>query len=301
MEARVGSLRLRAGVLLALVSSCLAARESRLAFEIEAWARSLAPGEPLRIVVRSSTPLDSLEGVFLGEPVLLVRSGNAASGREQWSGWALVDLEQSPGPARIKVWGRTEDGLEVLGTRDVVIARKRFPTQRLEVDSKYVTPPPEIEARMKREKKRLAEIFAVRRPTPPPSTPFIRPVPGEATSIFGTRRVFNGKPRAPHPGLDLRAPTGTPVKAAGAGRVTLAEELYFSGNTVILDHGAGLFTVYAHLSSLLVQEGDEARTGQVVGLSGATGRVTGPHLHWGAKVGDRPFDPTALLDPRLFQ
>jgi murein DD-endopeptidase MepM/ murein hydrolase activator NlpD len=112
--------------------------------------------------------------------------------------------------------------------------------------------------------------------------------------------VYNGEPRSPHPGLDLRAASGTPVESSGAGHVCLAEDLYYSGNTVILDHGGGLFTVYAHLSRLLVSEGDAVEAGHILGLSGATGRVTGPHLHWGAKIGDRPFDPAALLDPRLF-
>ncbi len=128
----------------------------------------------------------------------------------------------------------------------------------------------------------------------------MRPVPGEPTSVFGTRRVFNGKPRSPHPGLDLRAQTGTGVRSSGAGRVVLAQELYYSGNTVIVDHGGGLFTLYAHLSEIGVGEGDEVQAGDPVGLSGATGRVTGPHLHWGAKIGNRPFDPTALLDAALF-
>jgi murein DD-endopeptidase MepM/ murein hydrolase activator NlpD len=113
--------------------------------------------------------------------------------------------------------------------------------------------------------------------------------------------VFNGVPKSPHSGLDLRAATGVPVKAAGAGRVRLSRNLYYSGNTVILDHGAGLFTVYAHLSTIAVREGDEVEAGAQVGKVGATGRVTGPHLHWGAKVGDRPFDPSALLDPALFR
>jgi murein DD-endopeptidase MepM/ murein hydrolase activator NlpD len=91
------------------------------------------------------------------------------------------------------------------------------------------------------------------------------------------------------------------VRASGSGRVVLAESLYYSGNTVILDHGGGLFTVYAHLSEIQVEEGKDAGREQVIGLVGATGRVTGPHLHWGAKVGDRPFDPSALLDPALFR
>jgi murein DD-endopeptidase MepM/ murein hydrolase activator NlpD len=146
----------------------------------------------------------------------------------------------------------------------------------------------------------LVAVYESRRLVVPPGQPFLRPVPGDPTSVFGTRRFFNEQPRDPHPGLDLRASTGTPVISSGAGRVALAAELYYAGGTVIVDHGGGLFTVYAHLSELLVEDGDEVDAGSRIGLSGATGRVTGPHLHWGAKIGNRPFDPEALLDPRLF-
>ena len=130
---------------------------------------------------------------------------------------------------------------------------------------------------------------------------FVRPVPGQPTSVFGTRRVFNGQARDPHPGLDLRAASGTDVVASGPGRVVLAQDLYYSGNTVIVDHGGGLFTLYAHLSSIGVENGANVEAGQSLGASGATGRVTGPHLHWGAKIGAIPFNPTALLDDRLFR
>jgi murein DD-endopeptidase MepM/ murein hydrolase activator NlpD len=129
---------------------------------------------------------------------------------------------------------------------------------------------------------------------------FVRPVGGVPTSVFGTRRIFNGEPRSPHPGLDLRAASGTPVLSSGAGRVVLAQDLYYSGNTVIVDHGSGLFTIYAHLSATEVDEAQTVAAGDRLGLSGASGRVTGPHLHWGAKIGDRPFDPIALLAPELY-
>jgi murein DD-endopeptidase MepM/ murein hydrolase activator NlpD len=128
----------------------------------------------------------------------------------------------------------------------------------------------------------------------------VKPVPGDPTSEFGTHRFFNGEPRAPHPGIDLHAASGTPVFASGPGRVALAEDLYYSGGTVIVDHGGGLFTIYAHLSRIESKAGATIEAGQQLGLSGATGRVTGPHLHWGARVGEAIFDPRALLDPRLF-
>jgi murein DD-endopeptidase MepM/ murein hydrolase activator NlpD len=188
----------------------------------------------------------------------------------------------------------------VLGTHALTIRNKDFPEEHLSVSSKYVEPPAEVQERLARERAEVSKVYRMRTDRIQVGGAFVRPVPGEPTSIFGTRRLFNGKPRSPHPGLDLRAATGTTVKAAGAGVVGIAQDLYYSGNTVIIDHGGGLFTIYAHLSEIDVSAGDEVAAGAVIGKSGATGRVTGPHLHWGAKIGDRPFDPTALLDPALF-
>jgi murein DD-endopeptidase MepM/ murein hydrolase activator NlpD len=126
-------------------------------------------------------------------------------------------------------------------------------------------------------------------------TRFIRPVPQRANSAFGTRSVFNGEPRNAHSGADFLSPAGTPVKSAASGRVMLAKNLYYSGNTVIVDHGLGVFSMFAHLSRIDVKPGTDVTEGQVVGLVGATGRVTGPHLHWTARVSGARVDPLALL------
>jgi murein DD-endopeptidase MepM/ murein hydrolase activator NlpD len=266
---------------------------------IEVRARAIAAGEPLRIDVSAPEPLATLSGEFLGRPLFLVRTAAAAPG-EQWSAWGLVDLDQPAGRTAIDVRGTTVSGRPAAGALPVTIAERTFPEEQLTVAPQYVKPPPDVEARLARERERLSAVYGSLRPVPPSREPFRRPVPGDPTSIFGTRRIYNGEPRSPHPGLDLRAAPGTDVQAAGDGTVALAQELYYSGRTVILDHGGGLFTVYAHLSEIHVAEGQAALAGQRLGRSGATGRVTGPHLHWGAKIGDRPFDPTALLDGSLF-
>src|SRR5439155_9005000 len=122
-----------------------------------------------------------------------------------------------------------------------------------------------------------------------------RPVAEPANSAFGTRSVFNGKPRNAHSGADFLSPAGTPIHAPNAGRIAVARSLYFSGNTVIIDHGLGLFSLLAHLSAIDVREGDQVEAGQVLGRVGATGRVTGPHLHWAVRAGDARVDPLALL------
>jgi murein DD-endopeptidase MepM/ murein hydrolase activator NlpD len=267
-------------------------------------ARAVAPGEPIRIVVRADEPLAELSGRFLGAAVFFARDGAVgaagAAGGETWSGWAAVPLDRKAGAATIDLAGRTVAGAEVVGAHAVTIEKRVFPEERLKVEPKYAEPPKEVQARIERERQELGAIYARRRAVTPPDAAFVKPVPGDATGIFGARRVFNGKPRSPHSGVDLKAATGTPVVAAGPGLVVLAKDLYYSGLTVILDHGGGMFTLYAHLSRIDVKDGAAVEAGAPLGLSGATGRVTGPHLHWGGKVGSEAFDPRALLDPALF-
>jgi len=127
------------------------------------------------------------------------------------------------------------------------------------------------------------------------SGPFVRPVPDAANSAFGTRSVFNGEPRSPHSGADFSSQPGTPVKSPNAGRVVLAGDLYFTGNTVVIDHGAGLLSLFAHLRAITVRESDSVTAGTVIGEVGATGRVTGPHLHWTVRLNGARVDPMSLL------
>jgi hypothetical protein len=267
--------------------------------EPRAFARAYAPGELVRFEVATGPEVAKLTGAFRGAALTFLRSA-ASTGNPAWIAWGVIPLDAAPGAAGYQLTGTRPDGSRLTADGELTIAEKSFPEQRLSVESKFVNPPKSVAARIEREKKRLAEIYARRTALPPPAAPFVKPVPGAPTSEFGTRRIFNGEPRAPHAGIDLQAASGTPVLAAGAGRVALAADLYFSGGTVIVDHGGGLFTVYAHLSKIGTKDGASVKPGERVGLSGATGRVTGPHLHWGARVGEAIFDPRALLDPRVF-
>ncbi len=263
------------------------------------FARAYAPGELVRFVVATDEGITSLRGEFLATPLSFVAADRGPDG-SRWIGWGVIPLDAAPGAAKYILTGTRADGTFPTSAGELQIVEKSFPEQRLTVESKFVNPPKSTLARIERERKKLGAIYARRTPLPPPSAPFVRPVPGDPTSEFGTRRVFNGEPRAPHPGIDLHAGTGTPVLVAGPGRVALAQDLYYSGGTVVVDHGGGLFTIYAHLSKIGLKEGAAVKAGDLVGLSGATGRVTGPHLHWGARVGEAIFDPRALLDPRVF-
>ena len=267
--------------------------------EVRVIAREIAPGELLRVVVEAPFPIASVTGSIGKEGLSFLPEGPDGAGHHR-SAWGVIDLDAKPGPREVRIDVTSSDGAKKHATSRVSVIAKKFPQQKLSVEPKYVEPSKEAQARIEEEKRLLGAIYARRSAVPPPSEPFVAPVTGEPTSQFGARRVFNGKPRAPHSGLDLQAATGTPVLAASSGEVAYAGDLYFSGNTVILDHGGGLFTVYAHLSRIDVQVGGRAARGEPLGLSGATGRVTGPHLHWGAKLGETIFDPRALLDPRLF-
>jgi len=288
--------------LAAFLLACAVAGPVRAAdgtIEPRPLARAYEPGEVVRFEVETDAAVTALSGEFLGATVTFVRAPREAAGG-LWVGWGVIPLDAKAGPATYRLTASRAGGSPQTMRRELSVAEKVFPEQRLTVESKFVNPPKAASARIAREQKRLGAIYARRTPLPPASAPFVRPVPGDPTSEFGTRRVFNGEPRSPHPGIDLHAATGTPVLAAGPGRVALAGDLYYSGGTVILDHGGGLFTVYAHLSKIEAKEGATVSAGDRVGLSGATGRVTGPHLHWGARVGPSIFDPRALLDARVW-
>jgi murein DD-endopeptidase MepM/ murein hydrolase activator NlpD len=157
-------------------------------------------------------------------------------------------------------------------------------------------PSPEELARIRREQEKLRQVYAAGSPERLWSGGFDLPVPGEVSGPFGVRRTFNGEPRSQHSGVDLRARTGDPVRVSSAGVVRLAEELFFSGNAVIVDHGAGVFTSYLHLSRIDVAVGQPVARGEIVGLIGATGRATGPHLHWGVKVNTVNVNPLSFRD-----
>ena len=154
-----------------------------------------------------------------------------------------------------------------------------------------VSPPKEVQERITKEAIRQRGLYAAHLPDHSVSGGFEKPLQGITTSLFGHKRFFNGKARNPHSGLDIAGPTGAPIAAAGGGVITLADDLYFNGNTIFIDHGRGLITMYCHMSELLVSEGERVEKGQTIGLVGATGRATGPHLHWTVSLNGTRVDP----------
>jgi len=172
----------------------------------------------------------------------------------------------------------------------------KFAVEQLRVAPEYVEPPESEKARIEAEREKVAQVWKSGDPTRRWSGPFRLPVDAPVrTASFGSRRVFNGAPRSAHSGLDLAAASGQPVWAPAPARVAFADDLYFSGGTVILDHGEGLFTSYFHLSRIDVRVGDVLESGQTFAAVGATGRATGPHLHWSAKIEGARINPLGLL------
>jgi hypothetical protein len=204
-----------------------------------------------------------------------------------------VDLDMKPGPYEIEY---EMPGMKevVKGTVPVVIKVREFATESLDVEQKYAALDEKSRLRADSEAKELDAIWSQASPQRLWAKAFVPPAVGPLGSPFGLRRVFNDEPKSPHSGIDIKAPAGADVYATNSGKVVLAKELFFTGNTVVIDHGLGLYTIYAHLSRIDVKTGDDVGRAKVIGLVGATGRVTGPHLHWAAKILGARVDPTTL-------
>ena len=214
----------------------------------------------------------------------------------RWITVVGVDLDLKPGEYTANAVLTSQDGRTAAHEAIIRVDAAEFPVTELTVEEKYVQLSPANLARANREAKEIETIYSAMSGEMLWQEPFRVPIAGGTGRNFGHRRVFNGEPRAPHSGADLRAKTGTPIHAANRGRVVLAKNLFFTGNTVILDHGLGIYSLYAHLSRLDVKRGDTATRGQLLGLAGATGRVTGPHLHWAVRAQGARVDPFTLVE-----
>jgi len=254
-------------------------------------ARALQPGEVVLIGLESPQALNQLEAEAFGRVFSFYADANGRT----WSGLVGIDLETKAGRYKVSFRGSQMNGAAVHFDHPLVVTSKTFPTRRLTVEEKFVTPPAEVRERIRKESERVQATFTVVSPQRLWRGTFRAPVPGTVISEFGKRNVINGEPRSPHAGTDFRAASGTPIRAPNAGVVVLADDLYFSGNTIIIDHGLGLFSYFAHLSAFSAREGTRIRAGEIIGKVGATGRVTGPHLHWSVRLGGSRVDPVSLL------
>src|SRR6266404_4060154 len=250
-------------------------------------------GSLLLIEVKSAKPLAEVQGDWDGRTVPFWRESASDAQRK---GLLAVDLEKAPGEYELKVTGQMASGEKISCSARVAVRKGRFAAEKLQVGKQFVEPSPEQIKRAEEEGQKLRDIFERVTPERLWDGKFRIPLDGVTTgSNFGRRRILNGNPRSPHSGVDLPATTGTPVHAAQRGRVVLAEELFFAGNTVVVDHGLGIYTLYGHLSEIDAKVGDALEAGAVLGKVGATGRVTGPHLHWGLTVEKARVNPLLLV------
>ncbi|WP_051434636.1 M23 family metallopeptidase [Desulfonatronum lacustre] len=297
---RYGIKRLGAGwvVALGMLLFALAAVTAHAQGHVHTQVHIQAPdrvGVGMPFLVRFSGPEDfqSVSLRWLDNDLGLVAT-KGEQGREA-AVLLGVDLETPPGTYRLTGTVSTAEGQHVFA-HDVLVHVREFPEQRLRVSREMVSPDASLMPRIEQE--RRAARAALERVTPMRywEQPFVRPVQGSVSSAFGLRRFFNDQPRAPHRGVDLRGAEGTSVRAFSNGEVVLAGDHYFAGRSIYIDHGLGVVTQYIHLSEILVQEGDRVVAGQVIGKVGATGRVTGPHLHFGLSVLGMWVDPLPLLE-----
>jgi hypothetical protein len=255
--------------------------------ELRVSAASPAQGTLLIAEVRSPDTLSGIAGKWIDRdiPFWQATGPNIPKGVTVWRALLGVDLEQDPGGYKFTVTGKSSDGAAIACEAPVAVRAGKFPTERLKVAPNFVEPNPEQAAKAAEDQKKLRAIYATVTAEKLWTGPFRIPLDGVKTGgNFGKRRVLNGKSNSPHSGVDLASPTGMPVHAAQAGRVVLAEQLYYAGNAVVIDHGFGIYTLYGHFSEIDAKVGDEVKVGDVIGKVGATGRVTGPHLHWGLEV-----------------
>jgi murein DD-endopeptidase MepM/ murein hydrolase activator NlpD len=259
-----------------------AAQDCGRGVEVRLSAPESTQGSLLLAEVRSATPLAHVKGEWDSREVTFWQEGQRGG---VWRALVGIDLEKPAGDYPLKITTAQADGDPVDCAANVTVREGHFPTENLHVENQFVEPDPEQTKRAEEESQRLRQIFDSVTPERLWRGRFRVPLDGVTTGgNFGRRRILNGQPHSPHSGVDFPAPTGTPVHAAQRGRVVLVESLFFSGNTVIVDHGLGIYTFYGHLSTFSVKAGDLVDSGAVLGKVGATGRVTGPHLHWGLTV-----------------
>lgn len=251
---------------------------------------SAVPGGVLLVDVG---PLDSQDAVA---PVVTLDGTRAmvVSRDGRWTAVVGVPLSQAA-PATLELRVTHRDG----STRRVgaQIEDKTYRSQHLKVKPSQVNLSKEDLERTTAERERILAALATWSPAPPATLELRQPVPGPRSSSYGLRRFFNGEARNPHTGMDIAAPTGTAIVAPADGVVVDTGDYFFNGNTVLIDHGQGLVTMYCHLSAIGVEAGQTVTTGQVIGKVGATGRVTGPHLHWGVTLNRTSVDPALFLPP----
>lgn len=266
-------------------------------WNVHAQPTRLVNGAPVLFEVKPPARLQSLNGTWLGHEISF--SFDAKS--KIWYALAGVSLETAPGSYALELTAATvaekSPSRNLSFTRKFSVAHGKYPkiAVKLSVEGKFTEPSREQQKQIEEGQQVKKDYLNRVTPDREWSGQFAAPANAAISDVFGSVRVFNGKTSSPHLGLDFRVPSGTPVEAMNDGTVLLARPLYFEGNFVVLDHGQGLLTLYLHLSEFKVKEGEQVKRGQEIGLSGGTGRATGPHLHVAVRWQGTYLDPASLL------
>jgi murein DD-endopeptidase MepM/ murein hydrolase activator NlpD len=261
---------------------------------VRALPTRLVNGAPVLFRIKPPAHLESLTGKWLEHQITF----SFDSSTKTWFALGGVSLETAPGSYTLELTGersgKTADR-KLTFTRKFAIYRAKYPKIELTVETKFTEPNPEQLQQINEDKKIKQDYLNRETPDREWSGKFAPPADAAVSDVFGTQRVFNGKTQSSHLGLDFRVPSGTPVAAMNSGTVLLARPLYFEGNCVVIDHGQGLLSLYLHLSEIKVKEGAAVKRGQELGLSGGTGRATGPHLHVAIRWQGTYLDPARLM------
>ena len=277
----------------ALVFSSAVLNASAADWTIHAQPTRLVNGAPVLFQVKPSAKLQSLTGTWLGHNLTFSFDAHTKT----WFALAGVTFETAPGKYPLELTAEpATTKTPVTITRTFAVARAKYPQIKVElkVEKKFTEPSPEQQEQIAEGVKIKQDYLSRVTPTREWDGNFNAPADAAISDVYGSQRIFNGKAQRPHWGLDFRVPTGTPVAAMNAGTVLLARFLYFEGNCVVIDHGQGLLTLYFHLSEFKVKEGETVKRGQQIGLSGGTGRATGPHLHVAVRWQGTYLDPARL-------
>ena len=258
---------------------------------IESFPKVARQGDVCLVRTSGQASLKSIHGEFQGERFPIAFNNETGT----YEGLIGIDMSTSPATYEIKVIATDADNRVYSSALSLRVEKVDFGTQALSLPPDMVDLDAKTLERVNQEARKLQALFQISRDERLWEGVFIRPVKGEISTGFGLNRIINGQQRSQHTGVDLRAEKETPVLACNHGVVVLVDELFFTGKSVLLDHGWGLYSMYFHLSEALVKEGNLVRTGAILGRVGSTGRSTGPHLHWGIRLNGARVDPFALL------
>jgi murein DD-endopeptidase MepM/ murein hydrolase activator NlpD len=253
----------------------------------------IVDGSPILIQVPASKRIEKISASWLGHQLNFFQSGKT------WYSLAGVPVETVPGSYELRLTETFANGGTTEMVRKIKVGRASYPTIAVKVAKQFTEPSPEQLREINADKEVKQEIFATETPQRLWDGSFAAPASAPISDVFGTARVFNQEVQSRHLGLDYGVPAGTPVHAVNRGKVVLARTLYFEGGFIVIDHGQGLFSLYLHLSDFRVKEGDEVETGQLIGLSGGSGRATGPHLHLAIRWQGVYLNPAQLLQLKI--